>query len=283
MLWQGNIQSLPLFTDSSGVTVLDADQLVPPMSAGPRISLVRHIGCEHAIEGNYLNVGTFPDQKVLPAEGGPYSMVNLADLVFDDIKDVQVTGSGRFQSAELNWRRSSGGAITWLAGFRWVEWTQQTVALYNFTNPNPFGDGGIGSQVGNNLYGGQGGADVKLWDAGGRIKVNGVGKAGVFYNRAAYQRTAAGFTFSDGTPFPLGVVAATADQTSFFGEVGANAAVWLTPWLAWRAGYSLFWLSGVAVPAEQFPLANFGSGTATINTSGSVLLHGVTTGIEARW
>ncbi|MCX7415355.1 MAG: hypothetical protein NTY25_02525, partial [Planctomycetia bacterium] len=59
----------------------------------------------------------------------------------------------------------------------------------------------------------------------------------------------------------------------------------LTDWLSWRAGYSLFWLSGVAVPADQLTAVALAPtpSTPTINTNGSVLLHGVTTGLEARW
>jgi hypothetical protein len=77
-------------------------------------------------------------------------------------------------------------------------------------------------------------------------------------------------------------------QASFFGEVGANATVELTNWLSWRVGYTLFWLSGVATPANQLSVVTLDPGTGTtvangINTSGSVLLHGVTTGVEARW
>jgi len=57
----------------------------------------------------------------------------------------------------------------------------------------------------------------------------------------------------------------------------------LTDWLSWRAGYSLLWLSGVATSADQLSRTTFTPPTATINTHGSVLLHGVTTGLEARW
>ena len=117
---------------------------------------------------------------------------------------------------------------------------------------------------------------MPLWDAGNRLKIKGIGKSGVFYNRAAYQQSTA-------EVFPLGSVAAAADQTAFVGEVGANASLCVTSWLTWRAGYTLFWLSGVAVPASQLPVTSFGEGTALVNTQGSVLLHGVTTGLEARW
>ena len=77
-------------------------------------------------------------------------------------------------------------------------------------------------------------------------------------------------------------------RTSFFGEVGGNATVDLTNWLSWRVGYNVFWLSGVATPANQLSVATLNplNGNVVrngINTSGSVLLHGVNTGIEARW
>ena len=78
---------------------------------------------------------------------------------------------------------------------------------------------------------------------------------------------------------------ARAQQTAFFGELGVNSSLRLTRWLSWRAGYSLFWISGVAIPASQLSLVNqpAPNDVATINTNGSVLLHGVTTGLEARW
>jgi len=59
----------------------------------------------------------------------------------------------------------------------------------------------------------------------------------------------------------------------------------LASWLSWRAGYTLFWLSGVATSANQLSTTDLATNvpTATINTNGSVLLHGVTTGLEARW
>jgi hypothetical protein len=128
--------------------------------------------------------------------------------------------------------------------------------------------------VGNDLYGGQIGADLGLWNSGSRFTVNGLGKAGAFYNHA-YQRSV-GFQSDD----IVSVSDGAQDGVAFFGEVGVNASLALTRWLSWRAGYSFFWLSGVAVPTNQF--ASLDGGDA-LNRSGSVLLHGVTTGLEARW
>ena len=164
-----------------------------------------------------------------------------------------------------------------------MELNSQANIDYEFENPDPFGTGNIDTNVGNNLYGGQVGADMRLWNRGGNWRINGIGKAGIFYNSASFQRSTAGFVTATGDDYPLGTVAATADQTAFFGEVGLNSTYWITNWLAWRAGYTVMWAAGVAVAPEQFPLNSFGDGTASINTNGSVLLHGVTTGIEARW
>lgn len=284
MLWQGNAQSLPLFLDSAGGTALNAQDLQTQMGAGARVGLMRYVDDSHAIEGNYFQARPFNATGTAPADGGPYELTNTGDLAFNDIESATVSSSGWIQSAELNWRKCvCYSPISWIAGFRWVELNSQTNVDYAFTNPDPFGSGSIDTAAGNNLYGGQLGADMRLWNAGGRWRVNGIGKVGVFYNSASFQRSTAGFTYADGTPFPLGTVASTADQTAFFGEVGLNATWWVTDWLAWRAGYTVMWASGVAVAAEQLPLNNFGDGTASITTDGSVLLHGVTTGIEARW
>jgi len=284
LLWQGNAQSLPLFLDSYGQVGFDSQDLKSEAGAGVRVGLIRQLGERHAIEGNYFQARPFNAQGKAPKSGGPYELTNTGDLLFNDIASAVITSGGSIQSAEVNWRKQeTWSPITWLVGFRWVELNSQIQIDYEFANPDPFGSGDIDTDVGNNLYGGQFGADMLFWNAGGKWRVNGVGKAGLFYNAASYQRSTAGFFYQDGTPFPIGSVSATADQTSFFGEVGLNSTWWITNWLAWRAGYSVFWASGVAVAAEQLPLNSFGDGTATINTNGSVLLHGATTGLEARW
>ncbi len=284
LLWQGNAQSLPLFLDADGQVGFDAQELQTETGAGARVGLIRQVSERYAIEGNYFQARPFNAKGEAPESGGPYELTNTGDLVFNDIASATITSGGWIQSAEVNWRKQeTWSPITWLVGFRWVELNSQVQVDYAFSNPDPFGSGDIDTDVGNNLYGGQFGADMLFWNTGGSWRVNGVGKAGVFYNAASYQRSTAGFFYQDGTPFPLGSVSATADQTSFFGEVGLNSTYWITEWLAWRAGYTVLWASGVAVAAEQLPLNSFGDGTASINTNGSVLLHGVTTGIEARW
>ena len=287
MLWQGNAQSLPLFLDTAGGTAFNAQDLQTQMGSGVRVGAIRTVGERYAIEGNYFQARPFNATGYAPQSGGPYTLTNTGNLAFADIESATVSSSGWIQSAELNWRKNEcWSPITWLAGFRWVELNSQANVDYRFANTDPsaYGTGTIDTNAGNNLYGGQMGADVRLWNKGGRWRANAVGKAGVFYNAASFQRSTAGFVTNNGVPSSLGTVAATADQTSFFGELGMNSTYWITDWLAWRAGYTVMWAAGVAVAQQQLPLNYFGSsGTATIDTNGSVLLHGVTTGIEARW
>jgi len=282
MLWQGNIASRPLYTGA-----LDVNQAQTPMSVGTRYGLIFNVDECRAIEGNYFQVGTF-EGTAAPLVAGPYTPNNLYGLdgalaaLGAQIDSGTVSTSGMIKSAELNGRRSTGGPLTWLAGFRWVEWNSgmllsQQVSGGFIPAPAPATASTI---TGNDLYGGQIGADLSLWKTPqGPVSVNGIGKAGVFYNNA-FQRSA-------GEVPGVGSVAADAStqSTAFFGEVGANANVRLARWLSWRAGYSLFWLNGVAVPASQIALTNLSTAppTAAIDAGGSVFLHGVTTGLEARW
>jgi hypothetical protein len=288
MLWQTNIASRPLLSSYDpttmiiGPTALDMNQAQPPMSAGPRVGLIYNLSQTHAIEGNYFQVRPFTGQAVT----GPGNFVenNVAGFSFPvDTTTVFDSASlftrASIQSAELNWRRRECWCpVTWLAGFRWVEWDQQ-LHIDELAAGGSFGSLFRTDTI-NNLYGGQIGMDLGLW-TGSRFNVNGVGKAGLFLNQAAQASK-----YQDSLGY-FDAVRAEADGTAFFGEIGVNGSLQLTPWLAWRLGYSLFWLSGVAVPANQLAVTNLNplnpAPPVRLDANGSVLLQGVTTGLEARW
>jgi hypothetical protein len=280
LLWRGNLQSQTLFTDLEGREVLDANEVYPPVSAGPRIGLMRQVGCDHFIEGNYFYVDSFEGSRDLPDSGGPFTLRDLGGLPpFEQITSGGIRTSATIQSAEINWRRWDHGSVTWLAGFRWVEWNETANVFYENASPQ-LGEN-ILTETGNDLYGGQIGADVMVWNRPGPIRANVVAKAGVFFNDA-FQGSSAAVTIED-VVIPQGDVAVFANHTSFFGEISCNATWELTHWLAWRAGYSLFWLSGVATAPQQLAVSNIPEETGAIDTEGSVLLHGATTGLEFRW
>lgn len=279
-LWQGNIPTRPLYlTAATQETALDANDALPAVSAGPRFGLIFHGRGDSAIEGNFFTVQSFTGDAALPPTVGAYEEFQLAGLNFLDIDTAAVDADGSLKSAELNWRRRRG-PLTWLAGFRWVEWNQ---GLSVNDSASLTGDtSAVNVLTLNDLYGGQIGADLIFWNRGEAIRVNGVAKAGVFYNDAT-QRTRAEWT--DFLAPNLVTVSSEAEQTAFFGEAGLTGAVRIRPWLTWRAGYTFFWLSGVASPAEQLSLVNVRTPIpeTDISTGQSVVVHGVTTGLEARW
>jgi len=296
-LWQNNIASRPIYSSSAtGATVLDSNDISPSVGIGPRLALLRNFNECTAFEANYFIVQSLTGTASLPTTFRGYEQANLHGLIYNDINDATVDTDSQIQSLELNFRRRRGFA-TFLAGFRYVEWLSTMQINDNFTSiippgAAPFnGTDAFTTRTGNELYGGQLGCDLMLWNRGQRIRVNGVGKAGVFFNQA-FQRSNVTTTAVAPPPGVFNPINTTMSQsiqqTSFFGELGGNATVDLTNWLSWRVGYSVFWLSGVATPANQLSVATVDPGTGNvatngINTAGSVLLHGVNTGVEARW
>ena len=101
---------------------------------------------------------SFQGEYQPPYAANGYAAVDLASPLPYVVDGVQATSSGEIKSAELNWRRHAG-LVTWLAGFRWVEWNGDL----NVRSTSPLGQDLIGVATGNDLYGGQLGADVLLW------------------------------------------------------------------------------------------------------------------------
>lgn len=277
MLWQGNVESRPLFYDpATQLTALDVNQLNTPVSVGPRVGLILNLSACHGIEANWFDVQPFGASQVLGPGASQYAMDNIAGMTTGGVDSALVSQTAAFKSFELNWRRRTWSPVTWLAGFRWVEWDQKLNVLDTY-------GGGAGTDTtsvltGSNLYGGQIGVDALLWNTGRWLTVNGIAKAGLFYNYQAFQRTD---LLGDRT---FGTFSATENGTAFLGEVGVNGTVQILEWLYWRAGYNFFWLSGVAMPASQLSSTNQPAPpTTTVNHSGRVFLQGVNTGLEIRW
>jgi hypothetical protein len=149
-----------------------------------------------------------------------------------------------------------------------------------FSTPTP-GSDVIGVGTVNNLYGWQWGGDMMLWNRGDRLRVNGIAKAGVYYNHQAGQVT----TYTTDRALPT-VIGDADDTVAFVGETGIMASYSLTNWLAVRLGYTFFWLGGVATPADQLDETVVDptlTPEAKVSPYGSVFLQGVQTGVEARW
>lgn len=287
MLFMGNVPSQTFYVNqSTQQPVLNMNDAIGAMSAGPRYAVTWHRDACRALEVNYFQVGSFPGAAAVTAPPGTTlasQTLGGVPFFFSDVVSAELQTSAEIKSWEFNLRRGMGGPVTWIAGFRWVEWNQSMVITDEFfdSETGATGTDYYATTTGNNLYGAQLGADLMLWNRGNRFRVNGLAKAGVYYNHQAYQRAT---VISDS----IGIndsVTASDDTASFVGELAVIGEYRLTNWLSWRAGYTFFWLGGVAVPANQVELSDFTTlpPTASISPYSSALLHGVTTGLEARW
>lgn len=294
LLWRSSPQGLPLFNTlgAGGVVqgpALNAADFASGMAAGPRFTLFRHTGDDGAIEFNFLRVQSFTGTRYLAPDSGGYQLSDLEQGIFccptvDPFASVSGGLSSSLQSFELNRRLPTDGRLQWLAGFRWVQWNERIGidGTYAFD--------GVSTQsyltsTGNDLYGMQIGADSILYGLGSPFRIEGIGKSGIFYNRAV-QGSSNAYSGDEFVPAYTLTNRTSVDRAAFVGEIGATAVYDVCDWLTLRAGYAAFWLGGLALGSNQFegqclcPLDPIRSST---NTGGSVFVHGLTLGLESRW
>lgn len=285
LLWQGNVPVTPLLTlqDFPNPMTLNGSQLPYGLATGPRTAILFNVDQCHAIEANYFNAGNFAGNRAFAAPAGTQlAWAALGNYNLANIESGTASTAGRIQSFELNWRRSNGRSLTWLAGFRWIEWNDWFTMADNFDDGvNPPGTDTLSARSVNDLFGGQIGLDAVLLTLSDVVRFNGVAKAGVYGNPHA--STTMTLNSSDPTRLPTTSYTATGSSTGFFGEVGINGTVRLTEHLFWRAGYNFFWIGGVATSLNQLSAFDMTVPSGALNIGGSVFLQGINTGIEAVW
>ncbi|MFM8493923.1 MAG: hypothetical protein ACKOEM_00155 [Planctomycetia bacterium] len=284
LLWRQSPQGLVLFEDAAGGAALDASQLGSGLAAGPRLTLFRHTGDDGAIEFNYLRVQTFEAVRELPSSADGYFQTSHGIYCCpSDIpaNNVAANMSSALQSFELNRRFPTDAGWQWLTGFRWVEWREgiaiQTSGVEGLLRNS------YSTSTFNDLYGWQVGADSILYGLGGPFRIEGLGKAGVYYNNAVQNSVRT--TTATMPPSGLGA-SSTIGQVAFVGEVGLTAVYDIYDWLSVRGGYAAFWLGGLAQAPNQLFAQDICPGqplAGRTDTGGSVWIQGITIGLEARY
>lgn len=280
LLWRDNPQGLLLFNDAAGNSALNTADFGSGMAAGPRFTLFRHTGDQGAIEFNYFRVQTFTAEKSLTGgfRQSSHGIYCCPDTTL--YSDVGGTLTAGLQSFELNRRFPTDGGWQWLTGFRWVQWQEEILIDVS--------DGGVpasrfNSGTFNDLYGWQAGADSILYGLGKSFRIEGLGKAGVYYNQAA--QNSSSLTMATLPPTELSV-ATRAGRAAFVGEIGLTAVYDVADWLSIRAGYAAFWLGGIATATNQLGAQDLCAGqpiSGRTDTGGSVVVQGITLGLEARY
>jgi len=287
LLWRSPAQAIPLYTSvATGASALDAADFGSPMAAGPRYAIFFHTSESTSIEANYLRVQGFQSARGLPADGQKYQIANLGGQTWDTIDSVDGGYSSGLQSFELNARVPSGQGWQWLAGFRWLEWRENMLLADTFSVGGISGTDFFNTTTFNDLYGGQLGIDATVFDRGGPFTVSSVVKAGIFGNTATQSSLYS--TTEPPNTFTAGPVGQSRAATSFVGELGVTGEYRWSERISLRAGYTIFWISGIAMAPNQMPLQNLdivdpAASTAAINVGGSVVAQGLSLGIEGRW
>jgi hypothetical protein len=293
-LWRNAPSNRPIFnqnTQTTGATAFNANQLQSDPLAAPRLTIARLDECGRGFDASYLYAGNFYAQQSLPSVANGY--VAAAPGIYGNsfsgktISSAQQQLIGSLQSAEINFREPLGwGATRFLAGFRWLQWRENWSMVDQFSDPtDPTITGTDNWQTSslNNLYGGQIGLDTMLWNSGKGMRLEGLVKGGAYYNAATQTST---YNTVGSTPFADGITVNSPAGCAFVGEVGLTGVVPLRKNLDLRCGYFGLWLSGLAQPTRQLSgqvITPQAPAAGSLTTNGSVVLQGVSLGLEGRW
>ena len=315
-LWRNNPKNQPLFTtligppplnpgdpdQIIGPVILNGDQLTSDLAAGTRISLFRTNDCGASLETTYIYGGNFYAERSLPFAADSYA---IASGIYGNIwgqnppaqqppplSSAQVQLLGQLQSLEFNSRTPLwGGKTLFISGFRWLQWQERLQMSDEFINrPQPIvppiGYDFYDTRCVNDLYGGQIGFDSQLLASQSGILVEGLVKAGAYYNSAVQQssyRIVSTVDFFD-TITVSGQPAAGA----FVGEVGLTGVIPLGRHFDFRVGYFGLWAEAIAQPVAQLTSQDLTqpdvpAPTGKLVTTGGIVIQGISLGLEGHW
>lgn len=314
LLWwrDPRIGTRPLvIDDQTGGALLSANDIGTEFEPGMRLTLGFRRECCPGIEFSYLGlsedttetsvISRWSEIIRLPGDLG------LASNVFYHSDRIRFRYQWRLQGAEINlWDCCSvcpctcccedgcgGGCdngcasgcgrflqartVEWFVGFRYL-YLGENLDLDGQRSEQggmETGDYWVGTR--NNLFGTQVGGRLRGGNFG-RLGWELVGKAGLFGNAARQEQYVL-----DYPDFYLREPSWTSGgNVAFVGELGISATYQLNDVFDVKAGYNLMWLDGVALAPNQLDFT-FVSTSGTRLDTGSLLLHGVNVGLEARW
>jgi hypothetical protein len=249
-----------VFVDAGGDPVFSPGA---GFQAGIVANVVRHrtngydydFGLMWITSGNNIGLGILPPGSNIPA----------SPIVFNDTAfAASVYATGLF-GLEWNRRFGANDDVQFLAGLRYINLSERLIVGAVNADPEVFA--GL-SQTGNNLLGFQVGGDAKLW-SNGNWDINGVVKAGLYYNDAQVNVT--------GVFLPGPIIGGGTENNgslAFQGQAELAATWWFRENLALRLGYQALWFDGIALATNQFSAPNF---------NGAIFMHGGVIQAEYTW
>jgi hypothetical protein len=295
--------SQPIIVDANtGETFLSTSNLDYNFDPGVRATFGMRICGGRALEFSYFGLfdGSATASTVSPGSSAFLIFPgNFAGNVFVDLDRARVDYSSRINSFEVNLpcccgccddcgcdRCGDGSgcgfgrcqSIEWFTGFRYLNLDEElNIAAQRDINGG-VENGAYNIRTINNLYGAQLGGRFRR--TSGRFGWEATGSAGVFGNDSQQRQSA-----NDFPNFPLRpTVSNSGGRAAFVGEGSLSALYRLNQVWNLKAGYTLFWVEGVALAPDQldFDFAS-ASGGSQLHNGGGLFLHGVNIGLEARW
>lgn len=260
---------------NTGAPVVDPSNFVFPFQGGADVGLIRH-GEQADIDFRYFGVNEWSASQ--GTINGPVGTV-LAIPGSGTGSPVPVllspTYKSSLNSAEINLRRNVSSRLTLLGGFRYISLHDDLFT--RAVDPNTSLSTDARFRTTNSLYGMQVGADTILWQNGGRFRVEGVIKAGLFGNSAVSRLSEA---VNGGSVLDVG---GSRSRPAFVGDLNFTGVYQINDRWALRGGYQLLWLSGVAVASEQLQGINFSTAHFSTTTANGAFFHGAMVGVERSW
>jgi len=298
-----------IVSPSDAATVLSTSDLDFGFDPAVRVLLGHRLHNGWAIEGSYLGFCDADSSAYVqaPNEAAIYTFPGGLGLnVSGDFDEIWTNYSSSIHSGELNLvcccgccsepcgkgKGDSGSkghgcnlycrTFEWFVGFRYLNLREhlQIVGQRSQTTPTDPGieDNSIYDiRTSNNLYGPQVGARVRRW--GRKLGWEATGKAGIFGSDTQQEQYILDYPGFEVRP----LTSASDDGVAFVGELNLTGIYRLNEIWNLRAGYNLFFISGVALAPDQLDFSGELPAGNQISSSGGVILHGVSCGLEARW
>ena len=240
---------------------------------GGRVTLTRHIDCLDAWELTY--VGQFDWFQSGSATGvGLNSRLSSATLNLSEFNNATFHSQAyrsRLDNVEFNRRWYGWDVISTMIGARYIKLNER----FAFNSTGGGGTGALGLRTDNDLFGVQIGMDLNY--PVGRFYTTTVMKGGLFLNasQADVLLVNAGTTQIANSDDDVGVAAML--EFGFF--VGAR----VTRNIRVRAGYEMWWITGVAVVTDQIRNPLTSSTGRHVNDGSDTFYHGFSAGAEITW
>ena len=264
-------------SSTPGTEALNSNNFRQGFSPGPRIAVIRHLDSGYDLEVLYFQTAGWSSSRSVGPDNPPDWLVMRAPGGFLQTQDHTYQAMAwdydtRLYNVELNVRWNPYSRLTLLARFRWLHLSEDLQgSLVPSEGFPPFWN----TSTTNNLYGLQIGADGKIWERG-RFAINGLIKAGAYFNNAAESTGVSIFKV-------VRPSSTTTNHAAFVGEIGLRCKYQVSQRLGLKVGYEALWLEGVALAPGQIqetyathPAAVHALG---VKTSG-VFFHGATAGLE---